>query len=107
MNKIREITKEQYLQTMGKHMKNVTDNAEVIADIWGYAKCLLERKLISEYGFNNNLIEAVYINDNNTYQHILLFTDKKNCYVVIIVDVLHRVILGHYFLDLNQEYDIN
>ena len=51
MNKIREITKEQYLQTIGKHMKNVTDNTEVIADIWGYAKCLLERKLISEYGF--------------------------------------------------------
>ena len=29
---IREINKEQYLQTMGKHMKNVTDNAEVTAD---------------------------------------------------------------------------
>ena len=45
--------------------------------------------LISEYGFHNCLIEAVYINDDNTYQHILLFTDKKNCYVVIIVDVPH------------------
>ncbi len=88
-------------------MKNVTDNAEVIADIRGYAKILLERKLISEYGYNNHLIEAVYINDDNTYQHILLFTDKKNCYVVIIVDVRHRMILGHYLLDLNREYDIN
>ena len=107
MDKIRKLNKEQYLQTMGDHMINVTNNAEAITDIWGYAKCLLKNGLISEYGFHNCLIEAVYINDDNTYQHILLFTDKKNCYVVIIVDVLHRVIFGHYILDLNQEYDIN
>ena len=104
---IRELNKEQYLHTMGDRMVNVTDNAEVIADICGYAECLLGNGLISEYGFNNGLIEAVYMNDDNTYQHILLFTEKKNCYAVIIVDVIHRDIFGHYILDLNEEYDID
>lgn len=87
-------------------MRNVTDSAEVIADIRGYAECLLKSGLISEYGFNNELIEAVYVNEGNTYQHILLFTDKKNCYAVIVIDVLQRTILGHYILDLDREYGI-
>ena len=104
---IRELNKNQYLQTMGNNMKNATNEAYPSVDIWNYAKLLLDNNLISKYGFDNQIIEAVYVNDENTYHHILLFTDKPNCYVVIVVNVIQRTIFGHYILDLNKEYDIN
>lgn len=107
MNMIREIDQEQYLQTMGNHMKNITNEAEALTDIWEYAEYLLKDSVISAYGFQNHLIEAVYINDAHTYQHVLLFTDQENCYVVIVIDVLQRTIFGHYILDLNKAYGIN
>ncbi|CUO01732.1 Uncharacterised protein [Hungatella hathewayi] len=53
------------------------------------------------------LIEAVYVNSENTYQHILLSTYQKNLYVVIVVDVINKTILGHYILDLNEKYGLN
>lgn len=88
-------------------MKNVTDTAVFISDIWDYAQELLDNGLISEYGYYGHLIEAVYVNNENTYQHILLFTDTENCYMVIVIDVIGKTIAGHYLLNLNKEYGIS
>ncbi len=102
-----QLNKAQYLRTMGNKMYNVTECTEPVADIWNYAKQLLNDKLLSEYGFLHRYVEAVYENDESTYQHILLFTDQKNTYVVIIVDMVHKTILGHYILDLHELYGLN
>lgn len=51
-------------------------------------------------------MEAVYENTERTYQHILLFTNQKNFYAVIVVDIVHKTILGHYILDLNEKYGL-
>lgn len=103
---VKQLNEEQYLSTMGNKMNNVTESAEVLADIWSYAKQLLESHLLSEYRFSKRCVEAVYENDENTYQHILLFANRKNSYVVIIVDMIYKTILGHYILDLNEKYDL-
>ena len=102
---VTQLNKEQYLSTMGNKMNNVTKSAQALVDIWDYAEELLEKHLISEYGFSKRYIEAVYENEENTYQHILLFSNNENVYIVIIVDMVGRKILGHYILDLNEVYD--
>lgn len=102
---VRQLNEEEFLNTMGRKMNNVTESAEVLVDIWDYAKQLLNAHLLSELGFSKRYVEAVYENDENTYQHILLFGNRENSYVVIIVDTTHKAILGHYVLDLNKKYD--
>lgn len=87
-------------------MNNVTESAEPLVNIWNYAKQLLKNNLISEYGFSKKYVEAVYENTERTYQHILLFTNQKNFYAVIVVDIVHKTILGHYILDLNEKYGL-
>ena len=103
---IRELSKEEFLQTMGSGMKDITQDAEAVVDIWEYAESLLAENMISQYGFDNRLIEAVYSEENGHYQHVLLFTAQNNCYIVIVIDTEKRVILGHHLLDLNEEYGI-
>lgn len=104
---IKQLSEKQYLQTMSSGMKNITKVAESLVDIWNYAEYLLQNNLLSEYGFQMRLIEAVYVNSENTYQHIFLSTYQKNLYVVIVVDVINKTILGHYILDLNEKYGLN
>lgn len=104
--KIKQLSEEQYLNTMGSKMNEVTEIAEPLADIWNYAKQLLKDNLISQEGFSKRYIEAVYVNNENTYQHILLFTNRKNVYAVIIVDINDKNVFGHYILDLNEKYGI-
>ena len=89
---------------MGSNMTDVTKSAEPLINIWYYAEQLLKNNLLSEYGFKKQLIEAVYENDEKTYQHILLFTNSKNCYMVIVVDMINRSVYGHYYLNLNEKY---
>jgi hypothetical protein len=52
------------------------------------------------------LVEAVSRNDKQTFEHVIIPTDRKNVFVVVIVDVRRRGIKGHYFLDLNKEYGL-
>ena len=103
---VKQLNEEQYLSTMGNKMNNVTESAEPLVNIWNYAKQLLKNNLISEYGFSKKYVEAVYENTERTYQHILLFTNQKNFYAVIVVDIVHKTILGHYILDLNEKYGL-
>ena len=104
---VKQLSEAQYICTLGSKMKDVTESAEPLVNIWSYAKQLLKDKLISKYGFSKRYVEAVYETNERTYQHILLFTNQKNSYAVIIVDIVHKTILGHYILDLNKKYGLN
>lgn len=104
--KIKQLSETQYLNTMGSKMNQVTEIAEPMADIWNYAKQLLKDNLISQEGFLRRYVEAVYANNENTYQHVLLFTNQKNVYAVIIVDINDKSVFGHYILDLNEKYGL-
>lgn len=104
---VRQLSEAQYMCTMGSKMNDVTESAEPLVNIWNYAKQLLKDNLISEYGFSKKYVEVVYENNEHTYQHILLFTNRKNVYAVVIVDIVHKTIVGHYILDLNEKYGLN
>lgn len=104
--KFKRLSEEQYLSTMGSKMNEVTEIAEPLMDIWNYAEQLRKDNLISQECFLKRYIEAVYVNNENKYQHILLFTNQKNVYAVIIVDMTDKNIFGHYILDLNKKYGI-
>ena len=104
---IRQLSKAQYLGTMSDKMLDITEAAELSDDIWDYAGELLCISPISEDGVLQRQLESVYENDEHTFRHILLFGNKKNCYVVIVVDIADNSVLGFYSLDLNEEYGIN
>lgn len=87
-------------------MNEVTEIAKPLTDIWSYAKHLLKYNLLLEDCFLRRYIEAVYVNNENTYHHILLVTNQQNVYVVIIIDMTDKNIFGHYILDLNKKYGL-
>ena len=102
----RELTEKEFLATMSGGMKNVTDTAERLTDIWAYASQSEVREVISEYGFENRLIEAVYENGGGSYQHVLLYGVREDTYAVIVVDMREREVFGHYLLDLGEKYGL-
>jgi len=75
-------------------------------DIWSYVKELAENKIVSRTVYERELVEKVYRNNENSFDHILLPTEKNNFYIVIVVDLKNNKICGHRALDLNIEYSI-
>lgn len=100
---IKRLTEKEFEATFSEKMNDVTNDVEIIVDIWEYIKMLDP----SEYPYSiNRPIKKVYRNSINTYDQIVLPTMRKNVYFVIILDIKKESIYGHYLLDLNKKYGI-
>lgn len=100
------LTEKQYKDTMTKKMVDVTETAQPVVDIWDYVGHLTKDKEVLDYVNEEQLVEKVYRNDEETFDHILLPTDNSNIFIVIIVDIRQKEIKGHFRLDLNKEYGL-
>ena len=103
---IHELSSEQFRNTMGDGMVNATDSAEPVTDIWPYVGVLVKTGVVQNYVLQNNLVESVYRNKANTFDHVLLATSDSNNFVVIVVDLIKKEITGYFLLDLNKEYGL-
>ena len=54
----------------------------------------------------NNLVDKVYRNDTSTFDQVLLPTDNKNAFIILVVDIVNETLFGHFKLDLNKEYGL-
>ena len=104
---LNSLSKKQYSDTFITPMFDVTETAEALVDIWPHVKLLADENLISSYVLENELVELVYRNGDNTFEHILLPTKDKNEFVVLIINIEQNVIDGHYHLNLKNEYGID
>lgn len=100
----KELTEQEFKSTMTGKMTDVTESVEPVVDIWPYVEILRNNRIVIDYVFTNELVEAVYINGDGSFHHVLLPTDQKNLFIVLIVDILGQRIKGHFKLDLNQQY---
>ena len=85
-------------------MADVTETADQILDIWPYVDAVPA----SDFGdLALHDVEFVFRNPTTSYEHVLLGTCEENSYLVIIIDCTAIAIIGHYFLDLIERYDLN
>lgn len=102
-----ELTEQEYKSTMTGKMTDVTESAEPIVDIWPYVEILTKDKIVLDYVFSNELVESVYTNGDGSFHHVLLPTDNKNLFIVLVIDVIGQRIKGHFKLDLNEQYGLS
>lgn len=102
-----ELTEKDFKSTMDSEMIDITEIAEPIVDIWPYIEVLVKNNLITEYIYQNGLIDSVYQNEQNTFHHVLIPTDNDNVFIVLVIDIRKEIIKGHIKLNLNKEYGIH
>jgi len=102
-----ELTEKEYKSTMTGKMTDATESAEPIVDIWPYVEILTKDKIVLDYVFANELVESVYTNGDGSFHHVLLPTDNKNVFIVLVIDVIRQRIKGHFKLDLNEQYGLS
>lgn len=102
-----QLSEDEFKATFTGKMIDVTLSASPVLDIWPYVQQLIKDKFVLDYVYKNELVEKVYRNDKNTFDHVLLPTSDSNVLIVIIVDLKQEIIRGHYRLDLNKEYGLD
>lgn len=97
-----ELTKEEFLSCFEAPMVDVGGQEANDVDIWTYVDCVSKPSDISDV-FD---VAHVYQDAKGRFDQVLIATNRKNVFLVIVVDLEHRSVFGHRFLDLSYEYGL-
>ena len=95
------LTYEAYRATFAPPMVNVTDSAEEVVDLWSYADPIIEAEYHNCTAWNWR-VAYIYQTSDGLYQHIGIPVPQDNTYLVVIVDMRNRSIMGHWILELEE-----
>ena len=101
----RRLSQAEFKATLAAPMRDVLATATSVIDIWPYVAAVPVAEL-SGHTVAEGLVEHVYRNPQNTFDHVLVVTNTSNVYLVVVVDLTTDTIRGHYLQDLNREYGL-
>ncbi|HYD27605.1 hypothetical protein [Brevundimonas sp.] len=100
----KHLTEAEFHAFFAPPMRDITESAEAIVDIWPYVDSLD----LDELGLPHlNDVHYVYRDALNRYDQILIGTGRFNALLVIVVSLAAREIIGHRVLDLNATYGVS
>jgi len=102
---LHRLTESEFEATFGVPMRDVTSSAQELTNIWPYAQAAMVEDFPDAHTCNWNT-EYVYEHPSAKWQHILINTEMPNAYLVIVVEVASKSIVGHHFLNLNRKYGL-
>jgi serine/threonine-protein kinase RIO1 len=100
------LSEKKYNSTMIGKLEEIATAEVPYFNIWPYVSILKADKILSKKIKEKELVYKVYRNSTSEFEHILLFTEKENRFVVIVVDRNKKKIIGYSILDLKGEYDL-
>jgi len=100
--RIRKLSETEFNATFSTKMIDVTKTAAYAIDIWPYVRSIPAEELDS-LKFRDRKVESVYRSGDGRYDHVLIKTETKNVYLVIVVYLKEDAVFGHRLLDLNRE----
>jgi hypothetical protein len=99
----RELSETEFRRSYADPMRDMTKAQQAAADIWPYVDLLTPQSVgVARIGD----VALVSRDADSRYDHVLLDTGMENTFLVIVVDLGARAVLGHHLLDLNIKYGL-
>jgi hypothetical protein len=97
---------QEYQATFRPPMRNVTESAEEIVDLWAYADPIIDAEYHNCTSWEWR-VAHIYETADHQYQHIGIPVPINDTYLTIVIDVPSRRIAGHFLLDLGRLYGLS
>lgn len=84
-------------------MQRLSEGSEPLFDFWPY----VERIPAEDFkGFDCSAeqIDRAYRHPDGRYEHVLINSDNRNVFMVVVLDRDTRSVVGHHLLNLNELY---
>ena len=102
---MKRLSKAEYLATMGQPMKRLPSDAGPSFEFWHYFYGIPESEFRG-HDFSAGSVTYVWEHPAGNIQHVLVDSEDKNVFMVLVLDISSRSVLGHRLLDLNREYGL-
>lgn len=100
------LSEAEFDSTFATPMREVTASATNVLNIGPYVAAIPSAELSGSVAVPS-CVEHVYRNASNTFDHVLLVTNTKHVYLVVVVDLVRDTIFGHRVLDLKHKYGLS
>ncbi|WP_180147470.1 hypothetical protein [Desulfoluna butyratoxydans] len=100
-----KLNEDEYKSTFSEPMKRVGQDEKPLFDFWLYFDSIP----IEDFdGFDcaEGCVSYVWRDSTRAFDHVLINSDVKNVFMVLVLDINHKKVVGHRLLNLNKEYAI-
>jgi hypothetical protein len=99
------LSREEFLAVFGQKRERVPMDEPPSLDFWPYFDSIPPADF-EGHDCSGGTVEYVWRMDDGRYEHVLVNSDDKNVFMVLVLDRSARVVYGHRLLDLNREYGL-
>jgi hypothetical protein len=103
--RIRQLSKTEFLSTFGQPMTKIDANAEAAFQFWNYFD-EIPKEHFETHDCSECLVDTVYRDPTGRFEHVLVNSEDKNVFMVLVLDRQAFEVHGHLLLDLNEEYGV-
>lgn len=99
------LSEPEFRATFAQPMRRVDLKAGPPFPFWGYFDAI---RVDDFEGHDCSAGSVAYAWNDSTdsFQHVLIDTEEKNVFMVIVLDLRNASVVGHRLLDLNHEYGL-
>ena len=102
---MKQLSEAEYLATIAEPMKRLPSDAEAPFDFWDYFESIPFSDF-EQHNCSARVVTYVWEHPTGCYQHVLVDSENKNVFMVVVLAISNQKVLGHRLLNLNQEYGL-
>lgn len=99
------LSREQFLATFGEPMSRAGEGEQPPFDFWPDFDAIPSSDF-EGHDCSGGEVEAVYRDPSGRFEHVLVRSDDRNVFMVLVLDRPALAAYGHRLLDLNREYGL-
>jgi hypothetical protein len=100
------LTSEQYLATFGESRNRVGPDEPPPFDFWPYFEAIPVADF-DGHDCSAGVVENAWRMSRGGFEHVLVNSEDRNVFMVLVLDRESGVVYGHRLLDLNREYGLD
>ena len=100
-----QLTTEAFRATFGDKPERLNGSESPPCDFWDYFERIPEEHF-EGLDCSEGLVDYVYRMKEKGIQHVLVNSEDKNTFMVIVLDEKEKKVMGHSLLNLNTEYGV-
>jgi hypothetical protein len=102
---MKKLSEAEYLGTFAEPMKRLASDVAPPFEFWDYFESI-PRSDFEGHDCSAGSVAYVWEHPTGRFQHVLVHSEDKNVFMVLVLDVAGRTVLGHRLLDLSREYGL-
>jgi hypothetical protein len=101
-----KLTEDEFKTTVTPHPVEIDPDEAPPFDFWPYLEAIPTEDF-GGHDFSPGAVPYAWRMPESAYEHVLVGCETPNVFLVLVLDVIARSVVGHHLLDLNRLYGLD